>query len=50
MSSLLSGIAMLAVFALLWGSAVLWRRDRRKAILMGVCALVILGNVLILML
>lgn len=40
-------IAMLAVFALLFGGTRLWRRDRRKAILMVVCAFVILGNVLI---
>ena len=41
------GIAMLAVFGLLWGGAVVWKRDRRRTVLMAVCALVILGNVLI---
>lgn len=41
------GIAMLAVFGLLWGGIVVWKRDRRRAVLMIVCAGVILGNVLI---
>ena len=40
-------IAMLAVFALLLGSVKLWNRDRRKSVLMIVCAIVILANVLI---
>ena len=40
-------IAMLAVFGLVWGGAVIWKRDRRRAVLMIVCAVVILGNVLI---
>lgn len=47
MSGLLLGIAMLAVFALIAGSIVLWKRDRRRALLMAACAIVILGNVLI---
>ena len=47
MSSLFLGIAMLAVFALFWGSVMLWRRDRQRSLLMAACAIVILGNVLI---
>ncbi|CAM3148555.1 TIGR02281 family clan AA aspartic protease [Sphingomonas antarctica] len=41
------GIAMLAVFGLLWGGAVGWKRDRKRAVLMVVCAVVILANVLL---
>jgi hypothetical protein len=41
------GIAMIAVFGLIWGGARTWRRDRQRALLMVVCAIVILGNVLI---
>ncbi|WP_010545881.1 hypothetical protein [Sphingomonas elodea] len=45
---LVMGIAMLAVLALAWGGvAVLRRGDRQRGVLMLVCALVILGNVLI---
>lgn len=41
-------IVMAAVFALLWGGIVTWRRgDRQKGVLMLVCALVLLGNLLI---
>jgi hypothetical protein len=40
-------IAMLAVFGLIWGGIVTRKRDRQRAILMIVCALVILVNVLI---
>lgn len=41
-------IAMLAVFALVWGGIITWRRDdRRKGVLMLICALVLLGNLLI---
>ena len=47
MTELFLGVAMLAVFALISGSVVLWTRDRRKSLLMAACALVILGNVLI---
>ena len=43
------GIAMIAVFALMWGGATLVRRgeDRRRGILMLVAAAVLLANVLI---
>jgi hypothetical protein len=41
------GIAMLAVFGLIWGGVASWRRDRQRAVLMLVCAVVILANVLI---
>ena len=41
------GIAMLAVFGLIWGGVRSWRRDRQRAVLMIVCAVVILVNVLI---
>ena len=41
------GIAMIAVFGLIWGGARTWQRDRQRAVLMVVCAIVILGNVLI---
>lgn len=41
------GIAMLAVFGLIWGGIVTRKRDRQRAILMIICAVVILVNVLI---
>lgn len=42
-------IAVLAVLALVWGGVATWRRgERQKGVLMGICALVVLGNVLIL--
>jgi hypothetical protein len=48
MSNLLSAIAMLAVFALAIGAVAIWRQgDRRKGVLMALCAAVIFGNVLI---
>ncbi|GAA4763312.1 hypothetical protein GCM10023219_04560 [Stakelama sediminis] len=43
-------IAMIAVFALLWGGIVLIRRGRemrQKGVLMIVCAIVLLANVAI---
>jgi len=44
----LATVALLAVCALLWGGVVTFRRgDRQKGVLMGVAALVLLGNVLI---
>lgn len=47
---LLFSIAMLGVFALLFGAVTIWRRggNRRQALLMVIAALVLLGNVLIL--
>lgn len=49
MQTLAPTIAMLAVFALMWGGIYLIakRRDRKKGALMLVCAAVIFGNVLI---
>ena len=42
-------LAMIAIVALVWGGSVLLRRgnDRKRAILMLVAAVVLLGNVLI---
>ncbi|WP_294330465.1 hypothetical protein [uncultured Sphingomonas sp.] len=41
-------IAVLAVLALSWGGVTVLRRgDRQRGVLMLLCALVILGNVLI---
>jgi hypothetical protein len=47
---LLLSLAMLGVFALLFGATTLWRRgaNRKQAVLMLVAALVLFGNVLIL--
>jgi hypothetical protein len=47
---LLLSLAMLGVFALLFGAVVIWRRgaNRTQAVLMVIAALVLLGNVLIL--
>jgi hypothetical protein len=47
---LLLSIAMLGVFALLFGAVTIWRKgtNRTQAVLMAVAALVLLGNVLIL--
>jgi hypothetical protein len=48
MTGLAPAIAMLAVFALVWGGVHLLRgRDRTKGTLMLVCAAVILANVVI---
>lgn len=49
MTGLAPAIAMLAVFALLAGGIYLiaGKRERRKGVLMLVCAAVILGNVAI---
>lgn len=41
-------IAVLAMGALVWGGWKQFRANRTKAILMWVCAVVILGNLLIL--
>lgn len=47
---LLLSLAMLGVFALLFGAVVIWRKGHnpKQAVLMAVAALVLLGNVLIL--
>jgi hypothetical protein len=49
MAALAPAISMLAVFALIFGGIYLWvkKRDRQKAMLMLVLALVIFGNVVI---
>ena len=49
MSGTLLSIMMLGVFALIAGAIVMLRagRDKRKAVLMLIAALVLLGNVLI---
>lgn len=45
---LMMSIAVLAVLALSWGGVTVLRRgDRQRGVLMLLCALVILGNVLI---
>ena len=50
MTSLISGIAMIAVFALIWGGITILRKreDRKRGILMLAAAAVLFGNVLIL--
>ena len=47
---LLLSMAMLGVFALLFGAVTIWRKggNRRQALLMAIAALVLLGNILIL--
>lgn len=46
--SLMAGIAVFAVLALGWGGVTVLRRgERQRGVLMLLCALVILGNVLI---
>jgi hypothetical protein len=47
---LLLSLAMLGVFALLFGAVVIWRKGQnpKQAVLMVAAALVLLGNVLIL--
>jgi hypothetical protein len=48
LNPLLLSIAVLAMFALLWGGIRTWRTgDRQKGVLMLVAALVLLGNLLI---
>lgn len=48
LTPILLSIAVLAMFALVWGGTVTWRRgDRQKGVLMILCALVLLGNLLI---
>ncbi|MEK6636491.1 MAG: hypothetical protein AABY88_00250 [Pseudomonadota bacterium] len=47
---LLLSIAMLGVFALIFGAISLWRKrdNRTQSVLMVIAALVLLGNILIL--
>ena len=47
---LLLSLAMLGVFALIFGAITIWRKgdNRKQSVLMLVAALVLLGNVLIL--
>ena len=47
LNPIMLSIAVLAMFALVWGGAKTFRSDRTKGVLMIVCALVILGNLLI---
>ncbi len=47
LNPIMLSIAVLAMFALVWGGVRLFPRDRTKSALMIVCALVILGNLLI---
>lgn len=48
LNPLLLSIAVIAMFVLIWGGARTWRGgDRKKGVLMLVCALVLLGNLLI---
>lgn len=47
-NSLMLSIAVVAMFALVWGGARTWRGgDRFKGVLMLIAALVLLGNLLI---
>lgn len=47
-ASTLLAIAMLGVGALIWGGVTFIRRgDRQKGVLMLMCAVVVLGNVMI---
>lgn len=47
LNPILLSIAVLAMFALVWGGVRQYRTDRTKGVLMIVCALVLLGNLLI---
>lgn len=48
LNPLLLSIGSAAMFALVWGGAVIWRKgDRQKGVLMLIAALVLLGNLLI---
>jgi hypothetical protein len=48
--SLLLSLAMLGVFALVFGAIAIWRKgdNRKQSVLMVIAAMVLLGNVLIL--
>lgn len=45
---ILLSVAVLAMFALVWGGIRVLRADRKRGVLMLVAALVLLGNLLIL--
>ncbi len=47
LNPIMLSIAVVAMFALVWGGVKQFRSDRTKGVLMIVCALVILGNLLI---
>jgi hypothetical protein len=47
LTPIFQSIAVIAMFALVWGGVRLLKRDRTKGALMIVCAFVILGNLLI---
>ena len=47
LNPLMLSIAVVAMFALVWGGVRLLKADRTKGVLMIVCALVILGNLLV---
>ncbi|WP_169798294.1 hypothetical protein [Sphingomonas soli] len=47
LNRLMLSIAALAMFALVWGGVRQYRTDRTKGVLMLVCAVVLLGNLLI---
>lgn len=47
LAPILLSIAVLAIFALVWGGWRTLRTDRAKGVLMIACAVVILGNLLI---
>lgn len=47
LNPLMLSIAVLAMFVLVWGGVRTMKADRTKGVLMIVCAIVILGNLLI---
>lgn len=47
LNPLMLSIAVVAMFVLVWGGVRLLKTERTKGILMMVCAVVILGNLLI---
>jgi hypothetical protein len=48
LNPILLSIAVVAMFALVWGGVRTWRAgERQKGVLMVICALVLLGNLLI---
>lgn len=47
LNPLMLSLAVIGMFVLVWGGVRTLRTDRQKGVLMLVCALVILGNLLI---